>query len=75
MARDISFEAGMIEDKVREFYDRRINTGGYDFDLGIEVTHRNMNWYDVKASYVDPKYGTVTAHYVVLIRDGRVEFQ
>lgn len=64
-----NFERGIIKDKVAEFYDRM------DVDVEIDVEHRVMNHYEVTATYTDKRLGVVKAHYTVLLKGVRVEFQ
>lgn len=59
-----SFEAGIITDKIGEFFDR------HGIEVEVSVTAMGSGLFNVTAVYVDKRLGGVRTYYSVRIKNG-----
>jgi len=67
-----------IKEKIETHYAERLANGSIKF-YEIDAHYVNMNRFTASVEYLPTKdgkrFGAITAHYEILIRNGRIEFQ
>lgn len=64
-----------IKDDLEPYWKRQ-HEAGHVINYEIRAGYQNMNLFWAAVDYVaDERFGTITAHYVVLILDGEIKYQ
>lgn len=67
-----------IKENLTPHYEERLAKGEIDsFTVKAGYQHMNLFWASVEYTPSDEnaRFGPITAHYTILIRDGRIEYQ